>query len=517
MTEVKFEFQTKNKGVVSAIINIPATEHPNEIAFRVIKQNRIPFYNRKDVLQKLHEFCEVETEKYYDSEERLKCDFSDAQLVEKWSSLFTEEWAEYAKSETVDHEDSPSFAEMYHSLIHSPALETMLNLERTRASFIEELVRERDESVVSIQKRQSEEMEIAVSKVSISVTDKDINDLAAKHFQESQKVLEDWNTKIGDLKKLQKKEFHEWVTKVYEDYKSGSLQLSNPVYEQSDDSQQINDDAWIPQQKKLEESFTIHLGSQLKVTHNLRLLSANVLDFCRHKSFSENLVLQPQRLQTAMSLYSNSLSGLVLLVDNRINSYTGIKREFARVCQLSTELHFADLEEQMSNIDGLASRSSRAKKRESEHGGSKSSNFLKPGDFYVTRHSNLSEVHVAFHLVTDDSVLSSDINSRHPVILGLRQILRVAHEWDVCSISLPLLLAQEMAEEMTIPWCLKRAELVFKCIKGFMIEMASLTGDETRTVQFIVPKGISEEFFSNLLTMLPSIFRVSNPLVLKSR
>ena len=38
------------------------------------------------------------------------------------------------------------------------------------------------------------------------------------------------------------------------------------------------------------------------------------------------IVPQPQRLQTAMSLYSNSLCGLVLLVDNRLNSYTGIKR-----------------------------------------------------------------------------------------------------------------------------------------------------------------------------------------------
>lgn len=43
---------------------------------------------------------------------------------------------------------------------------------------------------------------------------------------------------------------------------------------------------------------------------------------------------------------------------------------------------------------------------------------------------------------------------------------------------------------MTIQWCLKRAELVFKCVKGFMIEMASLVGDETRTVQFLVPKVI---------------------------
>lgn len=30
----------------------------------------------------------------------------------------------------------------------------------------------------------------------------------------------------------------------------------------------------------LEESFTIHLGSQLKQMHNIRILSANVMELC---------------------------------------------------------------------------------------------------------------------------------------------------------------------------------------------------------------------------------------------
>lgn len=30
----------------------------------------------------------------------------------------------------------------------------------------------------------------------------------------------------------------------------------------------------------LEESFTIHLGSQLKQMHNIRILSSDVFDFC---------------------------------------------------------------------------------------------------------------------------------------------------------------------------------------------------------------------------------------------
>jgi len=38
------------------------------------------------------------------------------------------------------------------------------------------------------------------------------------------------------------------------------------------------------------------------------------------------LVAQPQRLQTAMSLYSNNLCAMIILVDSRLNFYTGIKK-----------------------------------------------------------------------------------------------------------------------------------------------------------------------------------------------
>lgn len=59
--------------------------------------------------------------------------------------------------------------------------------------------------------------------------------------------------------------------------------------------------------------------------HNLRLVRADVLDFCKHRRHSSSGT-KLRRLQTALSLYSSSLCGLVLLVDNRVNSYSGIKR-----------------------------------------------------------------------------------------------------------------------------------------------------------------------------------------------
>lgn len=45
---------------------------------------------------------------------------------------------------------------------------------------------------------------------------------------------------------------------------------------------------------------------------------------------------------------------------------------------------------------------------------SKDTKNLQTGDIFITKHSNLSQVHVIFHLVCDDSSLKSgDINSRY--------------------------------------------------------------------------------------------------------
>lgn len=40
----------------------------------------------------------------------------------------------------------------------------------------------------------------------------------------------------------------------------------------------------------LEESFTIHLGSQMKQMHNIRILTGDVLDFCRTKNSESGYV-----------------------------------------------------------------------------------------------------------------------------------------------------------------------------------------------------------------------------------
>lgn len=63
-------------------------------------------------------------------------------------------------------------------------------------------------------------------------------------------------------------------------------------------------------------------------------------------------------------------------------------------------------------------------------------------------------------------------------------------------------------------WCAKRAELVFKCVKGFMMECATLSGaTEQYTVQFLVPPDVSADVFHQLSDMLLSIFHLAKPVV----
>jgi len=66
--------------------------------------------------------------------------------------------------------------------------------------------------------------------------------------------------------------------------------------------------------------------------HNIRLLVGDPLDLCRHRSSASagvrrggGMLPNPERLQTAMTLYSTRLSALVLMVDDRLNSLQGLK------------------------------------------------------------------------------------------------------------------------------------------------------------------------------------------------
>lgn len=538
---IDFHYQFRSKDLTSTLtvpVTIPNPQPASDLVGRLVNAHNLPCYVEEDLKNKLEKFMTEETSKLFDENsqkalQRLKNgDINIDDVVTKWHNAFSEEVKRYAKPESVTEQQV--FSEVYHSLIHSPALDTLLNLEHTYALTIEDLIQQRDKDLEYLDDRQREEMEDAMKNAGTKYTDAQVNQLAQRHIDNSQLISGKWSSELSNLRDTQKREFREWVLKVHEDTQSPSKSTSylNRVRALSSSLPEAEENERGPNTIRMEESFTIHLGAQMKTTHNLRLLCTDILDLCRHKTHTVGgmVIPQPQRLQTAMSLYSNDLCALIMMVDNRLNSYTGLKRDFSKVCEQSTDFHFPDLEQQFAIIEqelALANehRQQHKHSEDADKVSLKSSSStsseeknknLRSGDFYLTKHSNLSEVHVVFHLVADDSIKQSDISSRHPVILSIRNIIKLCFRYDINTITIPLLLFNEMTEEMTIPWCQKRVELMFKCVKGFMMEMAAYGGYKSRTIQFLVPPGISEDVFSGISSMLTNIFRLSNPLVVKS-
>ncbi|KAM6937350.1 ferry endosomal RAB5 effector complex subunit 3 [Xenentodon cancila] len=537
--EFVFEFRAgRHNCVLKVPLQFPVQVNISDLHGRLMLLHKIPCYMDDELKASLSNFIERETILDYDREAELALqrlttgDVDVNQLTSAWARSYVETTLEHARPEEPSWDED--FADVYHELIHSPASDTLLNLEHNYFVSISELLSERDMEIKKLQERQATEMDKVMHELGSTLSDQDVNAVASQHF-DAQQVLENkWTSELKQVTGIQKQEYQEWVIKLHQDLQksNNSSKINEEIKVQPSQLSEAADSGTriFEEHPQLEESFTIHLGAQLKTMHNLRLVRADVLDFCKHRRHGSSGA-KLRRLQTALSLYSFSLCGLVLLVDNRVNSYSGIKRDFATVAKECTDFHFPFLEEQLEEVQQVvlyarAQRSSKQKDQpevQKNGGDDKSkcvernpSNIL-PGEFYITRHSNLSEVHVVFHLCVDDNLRSGNITARDPAIMGLRNILKVCCTHDITTVTIPLLLVHDMSEEMTIPWCLKRAELVFKCVKGFMMEMASWDGGISRTVQFLVPKSISEEMFYQLSNMLPQIFRVSSTLTLTSK
>ncbi|XP_060537152.1 protein C12orf4 homolog isoform X2 [Cylas formicarius] len=501
-------------------ITIPYENSIQELAQYLLIKHDLPIYAKEALEINLKEFIEDRTKEYFQRttheliNKARNHEINVDDIIKDWEKVMREEMVEFGEKKCASDEEL--FAIAYHKLVHSPALETMLQLEHMYSKTVREKTEEKNASIKKLSEKQSQEMNQAVDKLEKGMTESKINDLVAKHYETHSLLQGRLTSELDTIKEAQRREYREWIMQMVEQNQAisslpaPSSPLTPPAFNaftsNTHNRNMDNMNAGI-----LEESFTIHLGSQLKQMHNIRILSANVMDLCTVQDAEELSEPTPQILQTALGLYSNDLSGLVLMTDNKIGSR--LTQEFQEMCQRSTEFHFPHIDDQLNHISNEVQQY--LKKNGGETNRNANSELLQPGDFYMTKHSNLAQVHVIFHIVSDDSLRGSDINSRHPVVLGLRHILKTACSNDVTSLTIPLLLQYDMTEDMTISWCEKRAELVFKCVKGFMIEMASWGGSDLKNLQFMLPQGISHAVFASLTEMLPRIFKESNPKILK--
>lgn len=329
-------------------------------------------------------------------------------------------------------------------------------------------------------------MDDKINLLDVETTSDDINHLLAQQYSTLNLMRKQFESELEAKRGHQRNEYREWIIS----------KIGQKVMASTDTTPVGNKSAMFPNFSEkpftLEESFTIFLGSQLKSMHNIRILAADIDELCGPLVNESNDSMINGNIQ--LGIYSSSLCGIVILFDvgkSPVNS----NQKIIRNANLSTEFHFDQIDNQLENVQRGIQILNDSKR-------------LKPGDFFVTKHTNLSQAHLIFHLAYDDS--NGEMNSRHPCILGLRNILKFASRYDCHQLTIPALLKHEMSEEMTVSWCVRRAELILKCTKGFMIESSSWSGAELSTLQLLLPNGISEELFSTISSMVPNIFRVAN-------
>ncbi|XP_045780598.1 protein C12orf4 homolog [Maniola jurtina] len=502
-------------------VEIPHGGSTRELVQRVLKMFHIPVYLEDELNEKLAEFVAEETKKFHNERDaKLLDQLKNSELniegiVKNWEKLFKENVIDFA--EQKGSSDEEVFAAAYHKLVHSPALDTILQVEANYAKTVMNMLKNRDEDIKKLTQTQTEEMEEKMRLLNTLTTEEEINELAVQHFEQQSLAAGRWDSQLDALRHTQRAAHRAWLMTAINEYQtdekitpSNSPLMSFPT-----------ELAPLPMTPRLEESFTIHLGSQLKQTHNIRLAALDMMHLCS--------VQRPDAdgggwagAQPALALYSGELSGAVLLVDSMPT-----RSPLLSSARAAAEHHFPDVDAQLRHIAEAIKEpvEKRNAERQSSKDGSEKEQRpryrgavrLQAGDVFVTRHSNLAEAHVVFHLVADDeSLKSGDMTSRHPAILGLRNILKAACCNDVTSIAFPLLLKNELTEEMTAAWCMRRAELVLKCVKGFVLEASGGGGADLRTLCATVPPDIRPALFSSLAALLPTIFRVSGPVRAKT-
>uniref|UniRef100_A0A1B0BPS2 Macro domain-containing protein n=1 Tax=Glossina palpalis gambiensis TaxID=67801 RepID=A0A1B0BPS2_9MUSC len=543
---VKFIYDYKdheNKDQQACLnINIPYEEEClDELVTQLLNQMD-PMLRYLDenigIKKSLKAFIETENQKFRDKyaekllEKVRRNEIDIEEIIRETERHYKEELIQFA--DRVGPSDEDIFAQSFHRLVHSSSLEEILKKERTYAKVISNMTQMMDNEVESLSNSQQEEMESKINQLDITTTSEDINNLLAQQYSTQNYVRKRYESELVAKRGHQKNEYRDWITSQV-----SQLFQTSPVATPLGNRSSM----FISQQPSMEESFTIHLGSQLKHMHNIRILSANINDLCSPLHADESL----NGMNMALGLYSSSLCGVVVLTPS---IQAQVNKDIIKNANMSTEFHFDQIDDQFEKIEqqirqiSVSTSSTPSTKSIStastdvsilsgtddvavnlsnliNSGGSvnsspiKSGGRLKTGDFFITKHSNLSQSHVIFHLISDEPINSpSEITSRHPVILGLRNILKTASRHDVTTLTIPALLRHEMSEDMTVQWCTRRAELVFKCAKGFMIESASWGGAELSTLQLLLPHDISEDLFNILANQVPNVFRVANPKIL---
>jgi len=130
------------------------------------------------------------------------------------------------------------------------------------------------------------------------------------------------------------------------------------------------------------------------------------------------------------------------------------------------------------------------------------------GDFFITKHSNLLETQLVFHLISDEPKVPSQSSevSTERILLALKNILYLSYQFDITTLTLPLFLLKEMKTSKNIvveskpqqpdPIFLKRADVISRLIKNTVTIIGEANGGicPFQTFRFVLPESMGPSF-----------------------
>lgn len=191
-------------------------------------------------------------------------------LIKDYEKLCKEEIRD--STDIVGPNDDEIFAQSFHTLVHSSSLPTILVKEKAYADVVADLCRRMNEEMETLNVAQQLEMDQHIELLDKHTTMDDINVLLSQHHANRDMIQSQWETEVASKRGCQKNEYRNWVNnQVMNNF------LNN---ESTHTAMGSRSSIFSVQNSSMEESFTIHLGSQLKHMHNIRILSADVGDLC---------------------------------------------------------------------------------------------------------------------------------------------------------------------------------------------------------------------------------------------
>ncbi|CAH8659129.1 unnamed protein product [Schistosoma curassoni] len=556
MRKVLFEFSESFENDVHVHVKewleFPMRLTISECASQLASAYDIPDVASKVFYERLSDFISEEnTNDFKDHYLKLVNDLrSDVSNIEKFCSVFDPSHHNNStSSKPAKLNDQEVFSHAFSQMIHSPAAQDFIHLEQLFALEVGYKLQKRDDTLKEMDQKHIDETERSIQKRGSEVPET-ITQLQEDYYLNREVIISHWDSCISALKWEHRQALRTFVMSYEGNINSLPTNNDRPNLTRISSktlnsllkkSSIINNQAiskrtdHIP----LSETFTVQLGRQLRTMFNFRLIRLDPSELLTRLKVQENHLLDDdwlaERMNNALNIYSNNLNGLMILVDKRINSFRGIKKLLADACEQSAELHFPELGSQLESIQETVNRLGSRQLTEL-NGESKlrnndlcsgistvksKSDCYEPihGDVLITKHSNLISstgdgINVIFQVVIDENYETNN-NIRIPSSLhnAISAVLRTCFEYDITTLSLPLLLVSSVSENMDRSWRAKRVETVLKAVKGTLMELITWRGPNLRSIQFLAPSWITDEELNVFRQIISNSFLQPNPLI----